>query len=354
VDTSGAKGGKGRGIWIAVALAMVIVILTAYWLRGFDWKQFFTTFARVDWRWLSVSLVLLLFTYIGRALRWEVMLRPIRPKPSLWNITTSTVIGFTSIVLLGRAGEIVRPYLVSVKEHVTFSSQMAAWALERIFDMLAVLLIFGIALVLYPPDPHLKPSLQWILRAGGYFIASIGTACVVLLVAFRNFAVPAQRRILSAVSFLPEKIHGRVEKVLTAFVEGMKCTHNTRYLALLLGYTVLQWVVIVAGNWCLFRAVPATAPLGLDKVMIFLGFVAFGSMVQLPGIGGGVQVASLVVLTELLHVPKEAATVLAVLSWICGWIAIVPFGVAFALQDGLNWKRISDIRKEAQPGPAIP
>jgi uncharacterized protein (TIRG00374 family) len=344
-----AKRGIKRGLWVLAAFAVVVTLLLIRGLRGFDWAKFFAAFKDVDWRWLSVSLALLLLTYFGRALRWAVMLRPIREKPGLWNITSATVIGFTSIVLLGRPGEVVRPYLISVKEHVPFSSQMAAWALERIFDLLAVLLIFGIALTRIPVDLHLSQSLEWLLRVGGYLVVSLGALCLVLLVAFRSFASPAQRRIMSAVTFLPEKAQVRIGKILAAFVEGMKCTHNPRYLALIVGYTVLQWAIIVVGNYCLFRAVPATAAFDLDNVMIFLGFAAFGSMVQLPGIGGGVQVASIVILTQLFHIHKEPATAIACLIWLNSWVAVVPFGLAFAFHEGINWKKISHIQEEADP-----
>jgi uncharacterized protein (TIRG00374 family) len=345
-----AKRRLTRGLWVLGAFAVVVALLLIRGLRGFDWAKFFASFKNVDWRWLAVSVALLLLTYFGRALRWAVMLRPIRPKPGLWNITSATVIGFTSIVLLGRPGEIVRPYLISAKEHVPFSSQMAAWALERIFDLLAVLLIFGIALTRAHPGPNLNKSLQWLLQVGGYLVVSLGALCLVLLVAFRNFASPAQRRIMSAVTFLPEKVQARIGKILAAFVEGMKCTHNRGYLAQIVGYTVLQWAVIVLGNYCLFRAVPATAAFNLDNVMIFLGFVAFGSMVQLPGIGGGVQVASIVILTQLFQVAPEPAAAIACLIWLNSWVAVVPFGLAFAFHEGINWKRISHIREE-DPSP---
>jgi glycosyltransferase 2 family protein len=354
VGTEGAptrRIGMRRGLWVLGVLAVVVAVLLIRWLRGFDWSNFFSAFKNVDWRWLAVSLVLLLLTYFVRALRWAVMLRPIRDKPGLWNITSATVIGFTSIVLLGRPGEIVRPYLISVKERVPFSSQMAAWFLERIFDLMSVLLIFGIALTRLPAGLHLNESLQWILKAGGYLAASLGALCIILLVAFRNFAVPAQRRILSGVTFLPEKVQARIAKILTAFVEGMKCTHNRRYLALIVGYTVLQWAIIVLGNYCLFRAVPATASFSVDNVMIFLGFAAFGSMVQLPGIGGGVQIASVVILTQLFHIHKEPATAIAVLIWLNSWVAIVPFGLAFAFHEGINWKKIRHIQEETTPVP---
>jgi len=345
---------KGWGVVALVAVAVVVIIVVIRGLRGFDWGQFFASFKDVEWTWLLLSLALLLLTYFIRALRWAVMLRPIREKPSLWNITSATVIGFTGIVLLGRPGEIVRPYLVSVKERVSFSSQMAAWALERIFDLLSVLLIFGIALTRVRPGPGLSDSLQWILRVGGYFVVSLGAVCIILLVAFRSFAGPAQRRILSAVSFLPEKAQARIANVIGAFVEGMKCTHDIRYLGMIVAYTAVQWAVIVAGNYCLFHAVPATSFFNLDNVMIFLGFAAFGSMVQLPGIGGGVQVASFVILTQLFGIHKEQATAIAVLIWLNSWMAVVPFGLAFAFHEGINWKKIKNIQNEPSSAAGLP
>ena len=45
-----------------------------------------------------------------------------------------------------------------------------------------------------------------------------------------------------------------------------------------------------------------------------MGFVSFGSIVQIPGIGGGMQVVSVLVLTELFGVRLELATAFALFS----------------------------------------
>jgi hypothetical protein len=82
-------------------------------------------------------------TYVGRALRWRVLIRPVKAHPNLWNLFTGTAIGFTAIVLFGRPGEMVRPYIISLKERLSFSSQMAAWLVERMYDLMMALLIFG-------------------------------------------------------------------------------------------------------------------------------------------------------------------------------------------------------------------
>ncbi|MGI8745155.1 MAG: lysylphosphatidylglycerol synthase transmembrane domain-containing protein [Bryobacteraceae bacterium] len=340
-----------KAIFIVAACVLLIIGLAVWRWRvsHFDWGRFFSTLTEINWTWLILAIVLMLLTYVGRALRWEVMLRPLRPHPSLWNLCSATVIGFTAVVILGRPGELVRPYLIAIKERVPFSSQMAVWLLERVLDTIAVLLIFGFALTRMPAHSLHVSTLQWLLKAGGYIVALICAACVLFLFIFRNFSETAQRRVLSAVTFLPDQHYKRVESSLAAFVQGMQSTRDHSFLALLLGYTVLEWVVIVAGYYFVFRAFAATAGFALADVLMFVGFVALGSIIQIPGIGGGVQVASVIVLTELFGLTLESATGMALLIWVLSFLSVVPFGLAFAFHEGINWRKFRHLAAEV-PG----
>lgn len=331
---------------VAVAIAVIAIMLYRWRTTSFQWGLFFSTFLNVQWLWLIASIVLLLLTYLGRALRWEVMIRPIKPKASFTKLCSATVIGFTAVVLLGRAGEVVRPYLIAIKERVPFSSQMAAWVLERILDLLVVLLIFGFALAHIPSGLHVGAGLAWVLRTGGYLVGAIGTACVLFLILFRNFSEPARERLLSALEFLPERHFKKIESVLSAFIQGMQSTRHHGFLALLLIYTAIEWAIIVGGYYCLFRAFPSTSNLDLTDVVIFVGFVAFGSIVQVPGIGGGVQVAAVIVLTEIFGIPFEAATGVAILIWVLTFVVIVPFGLGFAFHEGISWGKLRHLPED--------
>ncbi|HYL76967.1 MAG TPA: lysylphosphatidylglycerol synthase transmembrane domain-containing protein [Bryobacteraceae bacterium] len=339
---------RKRGLWIA-GVAAVLLAVGIYRFRGasFQWDLFLSTFYRIDWRWLLVSMLLMLLTYVGRALRWEVMLRPLGKKLSIRKLTSDTAIGFTAVVLLGRPGELVRPYLISKSADVPFSSQMAAWLLERILDLLVVLLLFGFGLTRIPTHGlALGPGLQWVLSVGGYLVAGIGAACVLFLVLFRNFGEAGQRRILGAVTFLPEKHFQRVERTLAAFSEGMESTKNLGFLGLLLLYTVIEWAIIVGSYYTLFRSFPATSQLMITDVVVFLGFVAFGSIVQIPGIGGGIQVTSIVVLTQIYGLPFEAATGVALFIWIVTFVVVVPFGFVCAFHEGINWSKLKHLPED--------
>ena len=230
--------------------------LLLYRLHGtpFQWRLFLTTFYRVNWIWLAVSIFLMLLTYVGRALRWEVMLRPLGSHLSIRTLIYDTAIGFTAVVLLGRPGEVVRPYLISVSAGVPFSSQMAAWLLERILDLLVVLLLFGFGLTHIPahglgarPRPPLDTGRR---RLPGGVHRGSG---VLFLILFRNFSGPMRRRLLSGLTFLSAKHYERAEQMIAAFSQGMESTRDPVFLTLLLVYTAIEWVVIMGSYYTLFR-----------------------------------------------------------------------------------------------------
>jgi uncharacterized protein (TIRG00374 family) len=334
---------------VAVGVIILVAIL-AYRFRAtpFDWRLFLATFYRVDWVWLSVSICLMLLTYVGRALRWEVMLRPLGRKLSLLTLIYDTAIGFTAIVLLGRPGEVVRPYLISVRAGVPFSSQMAAWLLERMLDLLVVLLLFGFGLTHIPSHGlALGAGLRWVLGAGGYLVAGIGVGCVLFLILFRNFSEPMRRRLLSGLTFLPAKQQERVDQMLAAFAKGMESTRDPWHLTLLVVYTMIEWMIIVGSYYALFHSFPATSQLLIPDVVVFLGFVAFGSIVQIPGVGGGIQVASIVVLTEIYGMSLESATGVAIFIWLITFVVVVPFGLLCAFHQGINWSKLKHLPQDA-------
>ena len=71
-----------------------------------------------------------------------------------------------------------------------------------------------------------------------------------------------------------------------------------------------------------------------------MGFVALGASVQIPGIGGGIQITAIVVLTELFGIRLEQATVFAFVVWILTFVAVVPVGLILGLREGLEWDRL--------------
>ncbi len=334
-----------------VLLIVTGLILLVRWRHGgFDWALFTSTLLGVLWPWLLAAAAINLVAYYVRALRWAVLIRHLRPDPGLWGLFSATAIGFTALVLLGRPGELVRPYLIAVKEKLSFSSQLAAWLLERICDMLCALLIFAIALTQVDRSGvAVSPGLRWVFEVGGYVAVLTAGVSIAVAVVLRQFSQKMQKRLLDALAFLPERWRKKVEELVEAFVSGMEATRRSAGLRGILSYTLFEWVLIVLTYVALFRAFPALAQLKLTDVVILLGFVAFGSLIQIPGIGGGVQVVSIVVFTEILKIPLEAASGIALVIWIVTFVVIVPIGLFLSIQEGFNWQRVKEMNRGSLP-----
>jgi uncharacterized membrane protein YbhN (UPF0104 family) len=335
-----------RRAWASMAMIAALAA-AAMWLiyhdlgsRGFDWRLALFSLTQVRAGWLMLAVAGIYSSYWGRALRWAVFLRPLKPDPSMGNLLSATVIGFTAIALLGRPGEFVRPYLIAIKEKVPLASQLAAWLLERIADLLMVLLLFGFALARVGPSAEMDGSrLRWLLTEGGKLVVFATGAILILLVFFRHFTAPAHRWLNRALRFLPEKMFVRLDRVVAAFMRGIESTRSDGAMLLVLAYSAFAWFLIIASYWCLAMAF-RDFNLTIVDVVVLMGFVSLGASVQIPGIGGGIQVAAILVLTELFGVRLERATAFAFLVWILTFAAVIPVGLVLTMREGFEWGKL--------------
>ena len=332
--------------WVSMALIAILAVAAAWLLyhalrtRGFDWRLALSSLAHVRLGWLVLAIAGIYASYWGRVLRWAVFLRPLKAQPSLGNLLAATVMGFTAITLLGRPGELVRPYLIAIKEKVPLASQFAAWLLERIADLLMVLLLFGFALARVGPKAEAAgPRLRWLLTQGGTFVAIAAGTILIVLVLFRHLMGPLHRWSDRALRILPEKMSVALKRLVETFVRGVECTRSDAALLEVLAYSVLAWLLIVLSYWCLAASFTELNLTFVD-VVVLMGFVALGASVQIPGIGGGIQVMAVVVLTELFGVRLEQATVFAFLIWLLTFVAIVPVGLVLSMREGLEWDKL--------------
>lgn len=118
---------------VFVALCALVYLQVRTWKR-FDWHTFWLQTEHVNWLLILAGVALTYASYALRAVRWKIFLKPVR-KTTTTRLMAPQFIGFTALALLGRAGEVVRPYIIARKENLTFASQMAVWTVERIFDM---------------------------------------------------------------------------------------------------------------------------------------------------------------------------------------------------------------------------
>jgi hypothetical protein len=255
------------------------------------------------------------------------------------NLISANVIGFAAIALLGRPGELVRPYLIALDADVSVASQLSICVLERVFDLVMALLLFGFGVRrIHSAAAHVGPQMARILESARWFVVAASLALMAALIALRHVRIFIHRVENRCNSF-----HWRRFAVLRSrlleFAHGLEAAGSDRAIIAAGVYSAVIWIAIAAFYWCVVRAFDATAGIPVADVLMLSGFVAFGGIVQLPGIGGGVQMVTILVLTEVLEVRLEVAASVAMLVWMLNLTA-VPVGIGMAAKKGLNWGRL--------------
>ena len=149
-----------------------------------------------------------------------------RRRPST-ELVSSTLVGFTGLALLGRAGEFIRPYLIARRTEFPFSSQLAVWAVERIFDIGAFAVLMALAIFLpsaLQSIPH--PEYYQRFREAGFILIAIvaGTAVAAVFIGRNGEAVA--RWVEQRFSHLSSNLGHRLAQKVREFGMGLNTIHG--------------------------------------------------------------------------------------------------------------------------------
>ena len=139
-----------------VLTALLAFALLLWLFRSVDAVEVWRHVRTADRLSMLGGLAFVVLTYVTRAIRWQYLLAPIGPTRFRTAFRT-TVIGFAALTLLPfRVGDLLRPYLLARQERLRVSATLATVALERILDLLAVLVL--LAVFLWTTDPASLPA----------------------------------------------------------------------------------------------------------------------------------------------------------------------------------------------------
>ncbi|HZQ68755.1 MAG TPA: lysylphosphatidylglycerol synthase transmembrane domain-containing protein [Terriglobales bacterium] len=336
---------------VGVVFAILVYVQFRTW-RNFDWATFWAQTDHIDLWHVGHAIALIYIAYIMRAFRWQIFLRPVRPKASALGLVAPTLIGFTGLAVLGRPGELIRPYLIARRHNLSFSSQVAVWAVERIFDIggFTFLLIMAAFLATAPKRLSYYADFQ---KAGLFFtVLVVGLTVAAIVMDRRGEALAAwvERRFAHLASNFGQRAAMRIRE----FSSGLKTIHSPWSLVQLIALSIGMWAVIAVAYKEVthsYGAEPLEIP--QTQVLLLMGSSMVGSTIQLPGVGGGSQLATIAALEHIFDVPKELAASCGILLWLVTFVAVVPFGLLLAHREHLSLRKLSKESHQAEAGETV-
>lgn len=297
---------------------------------------------------LLLSVVVIYVCYAVRALRWQLFQGNLGSS-RFWIIYKMTLAGFTAIFALGRPGEPVRPLLLARKENLPIADVFGIYALERLFDFGATAVLGALGLILYQSHGYqagLTSELgTWVRKAGIVLLAAVGGGLFGLVYLRLHGSAELERRLQG-----PLSAHGwrsSLARILAGFVRGVQAIRTWSELFLALAYSAAHWfLVLLVYYWGSRSFGGRLGALSLGDVMLVMAVSLVGSVVQLPAVGGGAQLASYLVYTKIFEVQPEPATAAAIVIWLIGFAACSFAGVPLLIQEGFSLGRLRELAHE--------
>ncbi|GAC1648360.1 MAG: lysylphosphatidylglycerol synthase transmembrane domain-containing protein [Acidobacteriaceae bacterium] len=308
-----------------------------------DWKHDFkAVFTNSPGR-LLIALALIYLGYFGRALRWKIFLAKIKRVP-LSVLVSPQYIGFSGLVLLGRAGEFIRPYLIARKTGVKFTSQMAILVVERIFDMGAFALIVALNIAV---STSLRGLPFYAKFRTGSFVLLGGVFGFAVLCAFLYRAGPRVVRGLRehSASNFRQSLADKVD----SFSAGLHVLSGVGEVVAGGAVSIATWLLI-AGCYLFTVHAFGSAELqhmNLQKVLLLMFFSVAGGVIQLPGVGGGAQVVTIWALNRVFGVPIGIAALGGILLWLMTSVSVLIPGLLLARSEHVSLTALSQASEAA-------
>jgi glycosyltransferase 2 family protein len=328
--------------YLKPALVLLVGGALAYWfIARTDWSVVGERMRHAKVWPLLLAVLFINLTMLARGLRWQVLLAPLA-RISLRNSFAATAIGFGAVFVLGRAGEVVRPIALSLRERLRPSTTVATILIERIFDTAAVVGLFSINLLFFqmPEQSADAQKTLALLRTLGAALSLGVIVGIGVLIFLRLRADTFLQWLEKRTRSLPAKLTRPLLNLLRSLADGLAVLTGARALLLAVFYSACVWALVATATWLVAYGFGLQLP--ITYAVFVLGFGLVGSIVPTPGGGAGAFHAAAAKGLEFLGIEPNLAAAIAVVYHLIAFGAPFLLGLYYLIRDDISVQQIRD------------
>lgn len=269
-------------------LFLAIGIFIFWWIyKDLPIDELKNAFKNINYFWIVVSLILGLFAQISRAIRWNMLIRPLGYNPKFYNTFLSVLILYFINLLAPRAGEVARCTVLSRYEKIPFTKLVGTVFVERMADIvtlfiLAVLIIttqLGIFVKFFNAHPDMKAKLVTLLSFRNVIIGISGLVIlIVLYIITRKYFIKKGKEDRNT-------LFTKLKHIKYDIIEGIRSILKLENKWYFIGHTLFIFVMWLFMLYVIFLAYEPTKHLS-----IWTGMITFlmGGLAMIAPVQGGI------------------------------------------------------------------
>jgi hypothetical protein len=313
-------------------------------LARVDFKQLASILQSAHYLFLVLATLIVVATLIIRAWRWGYLLEPVKPV-GLLHLLSATAIGFMANMLLpARVGEVVRAYVIAQKEHVSTMASLATIVVERVIDLLSILLVL-ICILIFTTFPLEMVPIAEGLRMGGYVSGFICLLLVSGLWLLKARTPQMVRLIRGCLIFLPKRWRECLLEALHSFVQGLQAIKRGWHLMSILLLSLCLWAAVALSNFLIFYAFGLRLPFFAAFFILVVQVLS----VMVPSSPGfiGTYHAAVVAGLAVFEVTQELALSVAIMMHATFFLPFILIGLFFLWSESFSLRDLRTMKTQS-------
>ncbi len=330
---------RRKRFWLGLAISVVFL---AFFLARTDFDDIREAFSGADYPLACAAVPIYFAGYWLRALRWRLLLRPVASIPTA-RLYPVVIIGLmTNNVAPMRLGEIVRAYLVGERESMSKSTAFGTIAVDRAFDGLALVAIFGAVTTLSHTDAGRQS-----LGVGAALLFLAGAA---VLAGLAFSPVRVRGLLLQLAAFAPARLASTAEEMLDAFLAGLAALRSPGVMLLAAAASVASWVVEASMYYVVGEAFHLEVGFDVYLMIVAAANLAL-SIFASPGGVGPFELATREILV-LYNVGSASASAYAIALHALLLVPVIILGFALLWSMHFSFRQIMGMSEQTQTPPS--
>ncbi|MDP4219788.1 MAG: lysylphosphatidylglycerol synthase transmembrane domain-containing protein [Bacteroidota bacterium] len=318
-------------------LAFIITAGALYLaFRGQDFDAIGRELSRTSIWALVLSALFQILAHFVRGWRWQFLLRPVKEKTGLFTAFKAVMAGYAMNNVIPRSGELIRPAMASVEEKMPFAGTLATIIVERIFDVIALGLLFVFSFFSY--EKEFQSAFPDLAGAKLPLLIIISAGLIVFVAIFVSKGI--SRFFLGLIhKIFPKKLADPLARAFETFTSGLHGLKRDTALPIILG-TVGVWACYTASTFCGIYAIPGSGieAIGLKGAIVLLALAGIAITIPTPGGTGTYHYFISQALILFFGISPSTAVAFATVTHASNYIVITVIGLFFMFSAGVSLK----------------